>query len=173
MLLFSNSVNNSWFFLLLIALLLPLLLPCRSPSLPGLLLGERHSFTPEQHINWTSWITICIMVGKYTDSENKFEANLASGGPPQPAFLSEAAISKTRVQRVMGKVNTGRWFWGRSHLSQNCLFFYFKAHTVSMFLLKAACTPTVATALRAAAKREVGENGKKTQETAAIERRLL
>ena len=51
--------------------------------------------------------------------------------------------------------------------------FYFKAHTVSMFLLKAACTPTVATALRAAAKREVGENGKKTQETAAIERRLL
>ena len=38
-----------------------------------------------------------------------------------------------------------------------------------MFLLKAACTPTVATALRAPAKREVGENGKKTQETAAIE----
>ena len=36
--------------------------------------------------------------------------HLASGGPPQPAFLSEAAISKTRVQRVMGRVNTGRWF---------------------------------------------------------------
>ena len=48
-------------------------------------------------------------------------------------------------------------------------FLQLKAHTVSMFLLKAACTPTVATALRAPVRREVGENGKKTQETAAIE----
>ena len=48
-----------------------------------------------------------------------------------------------------------------------------QVHTVSMFLLKAACTPSVATALRAPARREVGEKGKKTQETAAIDRRLL
>ena len=45
--------------------------------------------------------------------------------------------------------------------------------TVSIFLLSAACTATVARLLMVPARREVGDRGKNTQETAAIDRRAL
>ena len=77
--------------------------------------------------------------------------------------------SMTSVDMQKGRVNTGRLALKKESIFYQ-IFICFCSITLVIVLIIAFCMKIVATVLTVPASREVPENGRKTQDTAAIDR---